>query len=156
MGIQSDERRDALTARIFSLNNELTASESRWQRELELVHTLQELRVAESDADDKTTLQQAETALREWQGDAPVVFPEVSAAVVAAIVADWTGIPAGRMVKDEASRCWNCLPDWRNALPGKTARWRRLVNVFRPPRGGTGRSTQTGGRVYAGRAVRCR
>ncbi|EAA7193222.1 type VI secretion system ATPase TssH [Salmonella enterica subsp. enterica serovar Napoli] len=104
MGIQSDERRDALTARIFSLNDELTASESRWQRELELVHTLQELRVAESDADDKTTLQQAETALREWQGDAPVVFPEVSAAVVAAIVADWTGIPAGRMVKDEASQ----------------------------------------------------
>ncbi|APZ64731.1 AAA family ATPase [Salmonella enterica subsp. enterica serovar Stanley] len=104
MGIQSDERRDALTARIFSLNNELTASESRWQRELELVHTLQELRLAESDADDKTTLQQAETALREWQGDAPVVFPEVSAAVVAAIVADWTGIPAGRMVKDEASQ----------------------------------------------------
>ncbi|WP_122057508.1 type VI secretion system ATPase TssH [Salmonella enterica] len=49
-------------------------------------------------------LQQAETALREWQGDAPVVFPEVSAAVVAAIVADWTGIPAGRMVKDEASQ----------------------------------------------------
>lgn len=70
MGIQSDERRDALTARIFSLNDELTASESRWQRELELVHTLQELRLAESDADDKTTLQQAETALREWQGDA--------------------------------------------------------------------------------------
>lgn len=31
-------------------------------------------------------------------------FPEVSAAVVAAIVADWTGIPAGRMVKDEASQ----------------------------------------------------
>ncbi|EEO4840309.1 ATP-dependent Clp protease ATP-binding subunit [Salmonella enterica] len=104
MGIQSDERRDALTARIFSLNDELTASESRWQRELELVHTLQKLRLAESDADDKTTLQQAETALREWQGDAPVVFPEVSAAVVAAIVADWTGIPAGRMVKDEASQ----------------------------------------------------
>lgn len=104
MGIQSDERRDVLTARIFSLNDELTASESRWQRELELVHTLQKLRLAESDADDKTTLQQAETALREWQGDAPVVFPEVSAAVVAAIVADWTGIPAGRMVKDEASQ----------------------------------------------------
>ncbi|HAX8455944.1 AAA family ATPase [Escherichia coli] len=31
-------------------------------------------------------------------------FPEVSAAVVAAIVSDWTGIPAGRMVKDEASQ----------------------------------------------------
>lgn len=32
------------------------------------------------------------------------MFPEVSAAVVAAIVSDWTGIPAGRMVKDEASQ----------------------------------------------------
>ncbi|HAF0823704.1 TPA: AAA domain-containing protein [Salmonella enterica subsp. enterica serovar Sandiego] len=64
MGIQSDERRDALTARIFSLNDELTASESRWQRELELVHTLQKLRLAESDADDKTTLQQAEAVRR--------------------------------------------------------------------------------------------
>ncbi|EAZ9182760.1 type VI secretion system ATPase TssH [Salmonella enterica] len=119
MGIRADERRDALVARIVSLNDELAVSESRWQRELELVHTLQELRVAESDAENETgrqqpatepgsndniTLQQAETALREWQSEEPVVFPEVNAAVVAAIVADWTGIPAGRMVKDEASQ----------------------------------------------------
>ncbi|WP_306388778.1 hypothetical protein, partial [Pseudomonas aeruginosa] len=50
------------------------------------------------------TLQQAETALRDWQGENPVVFPEVSAAVVAAIVSDWTGIPAGRRVEDEDSQ----------------------------------------------------
>ncbi|GAB3991345.1 hypothetical protein GCM10029978_120000 [Actinoallomurus acanthiterrae] len=32
------------------------------------------------------------------------MYPEVSATVVAEIVSDWTGIPAGRMVKDEASQ----------------------------------------------------
>jgi type VI secretion system protein VasG len=35
------------------------------------------------------------------QQDVPLVFPQVDESVVAAIVADWTGIPVGRMVKDE-------------------------------------------------------
>jgi len=117
LGIRADERCDVLKARIVSLNEKRIASEARWQREMELVHTLQTQRdatseanydggqpVEEPDADNHTSLVQAEIALREWQGDEPVVFPEVSAAVVAAIVADWTGIPAGRMVKDEASQ----------------------------------------------------
>lgn len=104
MGIRVDERHDVLAARIVSLNDELAVSESRWQRELEQVHALQELRIAGADSDDKTPLHEAGTALKAWQGAKPVVFPEVSAAVVAAIVADWTGIPAGRMVKNEASQ----------------------------------------------------
>lgn len=41
------------------------------------------------------------TKLDELQGDAAFVFPEVSAEVVAHIVSDWTGIPAGRMLADE-------------------------------------------------------
>ncbi|EKA3564713.1 type VI secretion system ATPase TssH, partial [Escherichia coli] len=103
MGIRS-ERGDVLAARIILLNADLSDTEARWQQELELVHRLQEQRAAEPGERDEITLQQAETALRDWQGENPVVFPEVSAAVVAAIVSDWTGIPAGRMVKDEASQ----------------------------------------------------
>ena len=103
MGIRA-ERGDILTIRIASLNADLSDTEARWQQELELVHTLQEQRAAEPDERDETTLQQSETALRVWQGENPIVFPEVNAAVVAAIVSDWTGIPAGRMVKDEASQ----------------------------------------------------
>ncbi len=34
-------------------------------------------------------------------GDNPMVFGEVDADAVAAVVGDWTGIPVGRMVKDE-------------------------------------------------------
>lgn len=103
MGIRA-ERGDVLAARIVSLQESLSDADARWQQELELVHRLQEQRAAEPGERNETMLQQSETALRRWQGENPVVFPEVSAAVVAAIVSDWTGIPAGRMVKDEASQ----------------------------------------------------
>jgi type VI secretion system protein VasG len=46
-------------------------------------------------------LQVLETELSALQGDSPLVFAAVDAQSVAAVVADWTGIPVGRMVKDE-------------------------------------------------------
>ena len=39
--------------------------------------------------------------LAEIQGDDPLLQPVVDASVVAAVVAEWTGIPVGRMVRDE-------------------------------------------------------
>jgi type VI secretion system protein VasG len=39
--------------------------------------------------------------MREAQGDQPMVFGVVDADAVASVVGDWTGIPIGRMVKDE-------------------------------------------------------
>ncbi|MFJ0617044.1 AAA family ATPase, partial [Bordetella bronchiseptica] len=45
---------------------------------------------------------EAADALARSQGEAPLIHPAVDAAAVAAVVADWTGIPVGRMVRDEA------------------------------------------------------
>jgi type VI secretion system protein VasG len=39
--------------------------------------------------------------LRELQGDAPLILPTVDAQAVASVVQDWTGVPVGRMVKNE-------------------------------------------------------
>ncbi|MGZ5713732.1 MAG: type VI secretion system ATPase TssH, partial [Caldimonas sp.] len=39
--------------------------------------------------------------LETLQGDAPLIMPSVDAQAVASVVADWTGIPVGRMVKNE-------------------------------------------------------
>jgi type VI secretion system protein VasG len=35
------------------------------------------------------------------QGESPLILPSVDAQAVASVVADWTGIPVGRMVRDE-------------------------------------------------------
>ncbi|MBM4039863.1 MAG: type VI secretion system ATPase TssH [Planctomycetes bacterium] len=46
-------------------------------------------------------LQAIQKQLIELQGETPLILPSVEASAVAAVVSDWTGIPLGRMVKDE-------------------------------------------------------
>ena len=46
-------------------------------------------------------LQALQKQLHELQGDQPLILPSVDETAVAAVVADWTGIPVGRMVKNE-------------------------------------------------------
>jgi type VI secretion system protein VasG len=65
---------------------------------------LADARVADPDADhaDKeAALAAAIAAMDAAHADAPMVFGVVDADAVAAVVGDWTGIPIGRMVKDE-------------------------------------------------------
>ncbi|SAL23663.1 type VI secretion system ATPase TssH [Caballeronia telluris] len=45
--------------------------------------------------------------LADLQGDAPLILPSVDAGVVASVVADWTGIPVGRMLKNELAAVLN-------------------------------------------------
>ena len=46
-------------------------------------------------------LRELQGKLAVMQGDTPLILPAVDAQAVASVVADWTGIPVGRMVKNE-------------------------------------------------------
>jgi type VI secretion system protein VasG len=46
-------------------------------------------------------LRELEKELNLMQGENPLIFPSVDEQAVASVVADWTGIPVGRMVKNE-------------------------------------------------------
>ncbi|PWC78327.1 type VI secretion system ATPase TssH [Azospirillum sp. TSH64] len=46
-------------------------------------------------------LRARQAELDELQGDAPLILPTVDEQAVASVVGDWTGIPVGRMVKNE-------------------------------------------------------
>jgi type VI secretion system protein VasG len=52
-------------------------------------------------------LQELQQQLTEVQGEKPLVLPSVDEQAVASVVADWTGIPVGRMVKDEVAAVLN-------------------------------------------------
>ncbi len=52
-------------------------------------------------------LGELQAQLRELQGDRPLVLPSVDQQAVGSVVADWTGIPVGRMVKDEVATVLN-------------------------------------------------
>ncbi|MBL8834638.1 MAG: type VI secretion system ATPase TssH [Alphaproteobacteria bacterium] len=90
------------------LQAELAELDGRWTREKALVAELAALRTAleaqppPADAAAKREALAAKTAeLRKLQGETPLVQPLVDGQAVASIVADWTGIPVGRMLSDE-------------------------------------------------------
>src|SRR5262249_52510559 len=55
----------------------------------------------------RARLQELQAKLAEAQGERPLVLPSVDEQAVAALIADWTGIPVGRMVKDEITTVLN-------------------------------------------------
>lgn len=95
----------------------LKTLEESWQKEHVLVEELREARAKVAEAFDKrldgesgidlAALQQKikdiELKLKAAQGESPLVYERVDEEVVAAIVADWTGIPVGKMMSDEMS-----------------------------------------------------
>jgi type VI secretion system protein VasG len=48
-------------------------------------------------------LAELQKRLNDLQGENPLILPSVDRQAVASVVADWTGIPVGKMVKDEIS-----------------------------------------------------
>jgi len=95
---------DEQLAELASQRDELNA---RWQHERELVDAIIALRAQlhDDEAEDVAAVHQQlagqQQQLKTLQGEAPLLFAAVDANVVAAVVSDWTGIPLGRMVKNE-------------------------------------------------------
>lgn len=99
-----------LQMRQITLRAEQELLEARWQQERELIARIGELRRAlmtpspETSAQDLKTLRADLSRVREQlrgQEGGPLLYECVDAEVVAAVVADWTGIPVGRMQADE-------------------------------------------------------
>jgi type VI secretion system protein VasG len=100
-------------ATITQKKEEIIALTEKWKKEKEQVavfKSLQEKLAAMRKKGEKEkalndVLQELDAALKkleEIQGESPMVFPHVSGSVCGQVISDWTGIPVGSMVKDEA------------------------------------------------------
>jgi len=106
LGLAHEARRKDLGARREAHAAELARIEAQWQRERDLVAQILALRNALADGAATDDPRHAELAtltatLANVQGEAPLVPLQVDGRTAAEIVAAWTGIPLGRMVKDE-------------------------------------------------------
>jgi type VI secretion system protein VasG len=111
------ERLKNLREQRGAIETQLKQDETRWKREKALAEKIQQQRAeleagAAADGDAAKPRRQANGAgakeleklfdeLKVLQGDTPLVPTQVDAHAVAEIVASWTGIPLGKMVKDE-------------------------------------------------------
>jgi type VI secretion system protein VasG len=110
-GFDTGARRAEAEARLSAEKERLAGVEQRWADERKLVDRILELRrQLREDAEAKepvvrearlAELRELQSTLGRAQGDAPLILPSVDAQAVAAVLADWTGIPVGRMVKNE-------------------------------------------------------
>ncbi|WP_211443016.1 type VI secretion system ATPase TssH [Collimonas humicola] len=116
VGHANTQRLSEVEVWLSTLQQELSELEARWHEERalveEIIHKRSALLAAQDAAEDKndsaslptlSELSELEMKLTALQQDTPLITPHVGEAVVAAIVSDWTGIPLGRMVKDEIS-----------------------------------------------------
>ncbi len=109
-GFEIGSRRTEAEAKLAAEQERLAGLEARWHEEQGLVDRILELRrqlrdEAREPADRETRLgelRERQAVLGALQGETPLILPSVDAQAVAAVVADWTGIPVGRMVKNEA------------------------------------------------------
>jgi type VI secretion system protein VasG len=109
IGMDTEARQRAAAESLEAVQADLAGLEARWESEKAMVDRVlalrQELREAAADApgrDDKLTeLRTLQVELATHQGESPLILPSVDAQAIASVVGDWTGIPVGRMVKNE-------------------------------------------------------
>ncbi|WP_296943976.1 type VI secretion system ATPase TssH [uncultured Massilia sp.] len=100
-------RLQELGDRRAAMEAELAQLRARWEREQDLAGRIGAARALleeggdASDASAGADLQALQAELKALQGESPLVPLQVDGHVVAGIVAGWTGIPLGKMVKDE-------------------------------------------------------
>jgi type VI secretion system protein VasG len=141
VGMDTADREAAASEKLAAEQERLEQLEARWTAEKDLVDKILGIRkqlreetgrledapreveesldqTAEADnAQDsmqlRAELKTLQQELQELQGEAPLILPTVDAQAVASVVADWTGIPVGRMVKNEIDTVLQ-LPDILN------------------------------------------
>jgi type VI secretion system protein VasG len=64
-------------------------------------------------------LKELQIKLHEQQGETPLILPTADEQAVAAVVGDWTGIPVGRMVKDEIETVLNLATHLKERIVGQ-------------------------------------
>ncbi|MFY7856034.1 MAG: AAA family ATPase, partial [Rubrivivax sp.] len=121
VGVDVGSRGTEVETKLAAERERLTGLDKRWKDEKAIVDRILALRaqlrdggkpvdgapaVAEATAapDRETLLAELrveQDKLAALQGDSPLIMPSVDAQAVASVVADWTGIPVGRMVKNE-------------------------------------------------------
>ncbi len=112
-GAGHGERIEALTAELDSLVDRRSEMEARWASETELVTRILAIRKKIEGGDNggplsrkgrerlHRELTEKTEALAAIQGESPMVPVCVDSRVVAAVISNWTGIPVGKMLRDE-------------------------------------------------------
>lgn len=124
IGIDVSKRSAQVQSLLAESKAQLEKLDARWKEEKGLVDRLLTLRAqlregnkavdaatAEGAAPDRTALlaelHELQAKISSVQGESPLILPSVDSQAVSSVVADWTGIPVGRMQRNEIETVLN-------------------------------------------------
>jgi type VI secretion system protein VasG len=105
-----------------SLQNEIESLTQKWEREKEMVQQyLEDLKIADESTDNNKirVLTDHIQKIKQIQKNKPMVYAEVNESVIASVLADWTGIPVGNMLEDEAQKMKQLQTDLSKRIIGQ-------------------------------------
>ena len=95
----ADQRLMAIAAQHAELQHQYNALEQQYRQELDLTQQLIDARQAQPP--EREACAQLQQRLSDIQGNQPLLSLDVDARSVAQVIADWTGVPLGSLLKDE-------------------------------------------------------
>ncbi len=117
------------------IEKETGAEEGRQEITAEVEGSPDELPVQET-ADLQLEIKNALEKLKNVQGNTPMLYMEVNSDVVATIVSDWTGIPTGKMVRDQAASVLRLEEQLGKRILGQEAAIRTIARGVRAAKAG--------------------
>ncbi|MEN6620957.1 MAG: type VI secretion system ATPase TssH [Smithella sp.] len=144
-GTIDEEKYTTLIKEKDEVNAEANAIRDKWQKEKDAANTVVELRhklsetAGDNDTDKdqlKKELEEADRKLIEIQGDDPLIQIDVDPDVIARVVSDWTGIPLGKVLKDEAETILHLEERLKERIQGQDHALASLAEVVRASKAG--------------------
>ncbi|MFQ6044380.1 MAG: AAA family ATPase, partial [Candidatus Poribacteria bacterium] len=84
----------------------------------------------------RAELDRVASELREVQGEDPLVHVDVDGSIAAQVVSDWTGVPVGNMLKDEADVLLNFEKLMEERILGQSHAIKEIADVIRASKAG--------------------
>ncbi len=132
--LENSARIEVCRARLEMIAEEIVPLESRWQEELAKVRELLDPEArASRKPEEMDRLWEELSAL---QGEHPLVAPQVTPAVLSEVIEEWTGIPAGNLLRDEARMLLSLEDTLNQRVIGQSWGIRELAATLRASRMG--------------------
>lgn len=143
-----EERYQEINDALEKFNAEVVELKERWLKEQELANKVIDIRSslyelksregAEAEKENEliTQMEKAAKQLEALQSDSPLVRTEVDPDVVSKVVSDWTGIPLGKVMRDEAQNIIKLEENLKQRIKGQDEALGIITEVLKSAKAG--------------------
>jgi type VI secretion system protein VasG len=143
-----EERLTEIDSALATLKSEIDQLTDRWIKEKDLAKTIIECRKSlyemkkegaasgENETELAAKMAASVEALAELQSEYALVHTEVDPDVVSKVVSDWTGVPLGKLMRDEAQNIINLEDNLKQRIKGQDEALKHITEVIKSAKAG--------------------